>query len=230
MTDHPSEDLAAYAIGALDRAERAAVDAHLPTCAACRADLEALGDVAWSLAESASLDPPARTRGRLLDGVRSSRSREEPPLVALWRALTRPVPIAIPVALAVAVAFALVGLREARTDADAYARAVAGVADGRVVALAPTSDGTARGALVVPSSGSPYLILQLPAAPAGKTWEAWVIRGERPLAAGITGERSGLVTLVLSQALVPGDVVAVTLEEAGGVAVPRGQPVLLGKT
>jgi anti-sigma factor RsiW len=35
-------DLGAYAIGALDRRERAAIRRHLAVCAACRAEYEAL--------------------------------------------------------------------------------------------------------------------------------------------------------------------------------------------
>ena len=229
MIGHPREDLAAYAIGALEPPDRTAVDEHLRTCAPCRADAEAFGEVAWSLAESAAVAPPARLRGLIVDRVRSA-GRREGPFATLRRALARPVPALVPLALVVALVVALVGVRDARTEADAYARAVAGLVDARVVPLAPTADSGARGTLVLPAAGDPYLIMRLPAPPSGKTWEAWVIRAERPLAAGITGERSGVVTLVLSQSVMPGDVVAVTLEDAGGVASPRGQPVLLGKT
>lgn len=174
--------------------------------------------------------PPPGLRDRILRRVAIREVKPSSRLASLWHSLVRPVPLAVPVAVGLVLVAALAGLRDARTDADAYARAVAGIVDGRVVTLAPAADSAARGALVVPASGAPYLILQLPAPPSGKTWEAWVIRGERPLAAGITGERSGLVTLVLSQPVVAGDSVAVTLEDAGGVAAPRGRVVLQGKT
>lgn len=139
------------------------------------------------------------------------------------------VPLAVPMALVLLLAVSLAGLGSARTDADSYARAVAGVADGNVVTLAATPGSEARGSLVIPAGGEPYLILKLPAPPAGKTWEAWVIRGQQPLAAGISGDRSGVVTLVLSQPVRPGDAVALTLEDAGGVPAPRGAVVLQGR-
>ena len=88
----------------------------------------------------------------------------------------------------------------------------------------------ARGSLVVPANGSgPYLILDLPAAGAGKTWEAWVIRADTPIRAGVTDER-GVTTLTLTTGVVNGDTVAITAEPAGGVDAPTGPPVLAGKS
>lgn len=99
-----------------------------------------------------------------------------------------------------------------------------------MVPLDTGESGPVRGALVIPNSGRPYLVLQLPATPTGKAWEAWVIRGEVPLAAGITEGRSGVVTLLLTRPVLAGDVVAVTLEPAGGRDRPSSRPVLLGRT
>ena len=83
---------------------------------------------------------------------------------------------------------------------------------------------------VVSGSGAaPYLVLDLPAAPTAKTWEAWVVRGDTPLAAGITNDR-GVMTLVLTVGIASGDTVAVTLEPSGGLDRPTGKPVLAGKT
>jgi len=119
----------------------------------------------------------------------------------------------------------------ARRDSDRYASALSGIAGARVVALAPTGEvAGVRGSLVIPANGAaPYLILDLPAAPSGKTWEAWVLRGETPLAAGITNDR-GVTTLLLTAPLTTGDGVAVTLELSGGVDRVTGNPVLAGKT
>jgi anti-sigma-K factor RskA len=56
-----------------------------------------------------------------------------------------------------------------------------------------------------------------------------VIKGETPLAAGITSDR-GVTTLVLTAPVASGDTVAVTLEPSGGVDRVTGAPVLAGKT
>lgn len=57
-------------------------------------------------------------------------------------------------------------------------------------------------------------------APAGKTYEAWVIRDEVPRPAGLF--RGGCGTVELTRPVQEGDTVAVTLEAAGGSDVPKG--------
>ena len=240
MSIHPTDDLAAFSIGALDAADATRVEGHVAACAACREEVASFAEVAWGIAELApQVAPDASLRERVVQQAPAPLRRMAPPparatarpglLDGLRRIFDVRVPLAVPMALAVLLAAALAGFGSARTDADAYGRAVAGVADGSVVTLAATPGSEARGALVIPARGEPYLILKLPAPPAGKTWEAWVIRGQQPLAAGISGDRSGVVTLVLSQPVRPGDAVAVTLEDAGGVPAPRGAVVLQGR-
>ncbi len=214
--------------------ERPAVAAHLEGCDTCRADVRAFSETAWTLAETAEREPPARLRAAIVDrGTRDGGVSAPRPT---WRerivdAVRRPVPAAIPIGLAIALVVALVGYGGARRDADRYATAVAGVAGARVVPMAPTGElGNVRGSLVLPVNGAtPYLILELPAPPSGKTWEAWVLHGEQALAAGITDEH-GITTLVLTAPLGAGDAVAVTLEPSGGVQKVTGNPVLVGKT
>ncbi len=165
-----------------------------------------------------------------------SRERDAGPAI-VWRwirrldaALLRPVPLVVPIALAAALVVAAVGFASVRRDADTYQATVAGLAGARAVALDEVGDVLGvRGTLVLPDTGDAYLVLRLPEPPAGRTWEAWVIRGERPLAAGITGRRSGVFTLVLSTPVVPGDQIALTLEVAGGVSAPTTKPILAGR-
>ena len=230
MTDHPIDDLAAYALGVLDPEGRPRVAAHLGVCPTCRAETSALAETYWTIAEREGRDPPPRLRVAIVERAR----REGRPWswpARLWAEFRRPVPLAVPVALAAVLVVALVGYGAARRDADRYAAAVANAVGAKVVPLAATGAvGAARGSLVVPVNGSaPYLILDLPAAPSGKTWEAWVIRGDVPVRAGITGEQ-GVSTLTLSAALASGDTVAVTPEPEGGVDAPTGTPVLAGKS
>lgn len=231
MTLHPRDDLAALAIGALDADDARSVRAHLESCATCRAELRALEEAGYVVAATASRDTPAELRERIVERAR----RERPPSRAAPSSfldfLRRPVPLAVPVALAVLLAVSLALYGGARRDGDRYANALSGVVGARVVPLAPTGEvAGVRGSLVIPGDGStPYLILDLPAAPSGKTWEAWVLRGETPLAAGITNER-GVTTLVLTAPLASGDGVAVTLEPMGGVDRVTGAPVLAGRT
>jgi anti-sigma-K factor RskA len=65
-----AEDLALYALAALEGDERAALEQHLAGCAACRRELEQLrGDGALLALSAAGPKPPARARQRLMDAV-----------------------------------------------------------------------------------------------------------------------------------------------------------------
>jgi len=231
MTLHPRDDLAAFALGALDADEARAVRAHLDGCESCRAEMHALEEAAFAVATTAERDVPTRLRSAIVERARRDRTPPRAPSSSLLDILRRPVPLAVPVALAVLLVASLAVYAGARRDSDRYSSALSGIASARVVALAPTGEvAGVRGSLVIPADGSaPYLILDLPAAPSGKTWEAWVLRGETALAAGITNDR-GVTTLVLTVPIASGDGVAVTLEPSGGVDRVTGAPVLAGKT
>jgi len=231
---HPTEDLPAYALGALDEAERIRVAAHLETCDQCARDLAQLEDALYEAAAVGAVraEPPRDLRTRIIlqhRGARAVRASDWGARVREW--LARPVPLAVPLALIVLLVVSFVAIGTARRDADGYARALAGVADGRVVALAPQKNAPAdaRGALVIPRSGDPYVVLELSSPPNGKAWEAWVIKGQRPIAAGLSGS-GGVFTIVLSAPVGAGDVVAVTLEPAVGSSAPTSDPVLAGGT
>lgn len=230
MTLHPRDDLAAFALGALDAEETRALRVHLAGCETCRAELRALNEAAFAIAETAERDVPPGLRATIVQRARGEGTPRRPARSVL-DAFRRPVPLAVPVLLAVLLAISLAAYGGARRDSDRYASALSGIAGAKVVALGATGEvAGVRGSLVIPSNGTaPYLILDLPAAPSGKTWEAWILRGETPLAAGITNDR-GVTTLVLTVPLASGDGVAVTLEPSGGVDRVTGTPVLAGKT
>ncbi|MDQ2952239.1 MAG: anti-sigma factor, partial [Chloroflexota bacterium] len=83
-----------------------------------------------------------------------------------------------------------------------------------------------RGAVILPPNGAPFVVLRIPAPPAGRTWEAWVLRGDTPIPAGVSSA-GGIVTITLTAPLGAGDGVAVTLEQAGGSSAPTTPPVLV---
>jgi anti-sigma-K factor RskA len=62
-----AEAAAAYALGALDASDRAGFEAHLATCASCRADVEAYRQVSGALGASvAPVAPPLDLKARVL--------------------------------------------------------------------------------------------------------------------------------------------------------------------
>lgn len=231
MTDHVADDdLALYAAGILDDADRDAVGRHLAGCASCRASLERAERVAWGLAAAAARPVPAALRERIV-----ARHRRR----GLFERLGLPAPL--PAALLVAV-LALVVLplslvvAQTRTDLereralrDEYARVLTAIAaGGQVVPLRPSAGVTGRGALVIARDAQAYLVLELPEPPPGKAYEAWVIRRGVPVRAGMAPARSGVVTVRLEHAPRAGDITAVTLESATGVDRPTSDPLLVG--
>jgi Anti-sigma-K factor rskA, C-terminal/Putative zinc-finger len=74
-----ADDLALYALSALEGDDRVELEKHLATCSACRLELEQLrGDGALLALSTTGPRPPARARQRLLDAV----AKETPTSVA----------------------------------------------------------------------------------------------------------------------------------------------------
>src|SRR5271165_131755 len=86
-----ADDLALYALGALEGEERLAVEKHLDECSACRSELELLrGDAALLAFSTSGPRPPARSRERLMAAIAKEPRRlpvHPPKRVAWWRAL-----------------------------------------------------------------------------------------------------------------------------------------------
>jgi anti-sigma-K factor RskA len=80
------------------------------------------------------------------------------------------------------------------------------------------------GNVVAQTDGNATLFARLRPAPAGKTYEAWVIRGSVALPAGVF-KGGGTVELHLTRAAKPGDKIAVTIEPSGGSKKPTTTPI-----
>ena len=222
------EQLAAYALDALDDDERVEFEHHLATCERCRADLPGLRDAATALAADVdAVAPPHELRTRVLDQARA----ERPNVVPLkTRRSVQPLVWVAGVAAAAAVALAVWGglqhrsLDRERSARRAAERALAVLGD-RQATLAALNGGD--GTLAVSSDGRGVLTVSgLPAAPRGKTYEAWVIpSGAAPQRAGLF--RGGQTTTVLLKRPVPrSGVVAVTVEPSGGSDAPTTKPFI----
>jgi len=193
MTNEDLHELvAAYALDALDADERSAYESHLADCEQCRADLHDLGGTVGALGlATEGPAPPAELRDRILVAA-----REEGPsnLVALRPRRTRD--------------YAAVAV---------VAAAVVGLAIGLYAAL---SGGPTRQLAVSVAGGvARATVSGFDTAPAGKTYELWVIEGKTPRPAGLFGG-GGKQVVVLSRPAPGGSTVAVTLERAGGASVP----------
>ena len=219
---------AAYALDALDADEAHAYEAHLSQCERCREELAALSEPATALAWAVDAPvPPAELRGRILDAAAADRTNVVPlrrPWLLRATAAAAAVAACVAVGLGIWASSLLDSVHRARASRVAVARAVEILAD-------PTSRridvAGARGMVAVDPTGQAALMLKhLPAAPAGKTYEAWVISpGGSPKPAGmfLGGETTTVIRLELPVPV--GSTVAATMERAGGVDAPTGAPV-----
>src|SRR5919109_310159 len=95
---------AAYALDALDAAERREYEAHLALCERCRAELASLSEAASALAYGVEAPaPPPRLRARILDSARAERTNVVPlrPRWAIPAAVTAVAAVAAVIALAI---------------------------------------------------------------------------------------------------------------------------------
>jgi anti-sigma-K factor RskA len=84
----------------------------------------------------------------------------------------------------------------------------------------------ANGSVVIGAGSNGVLVVSnLATAPAGKTYEAWVIQDSAPVPAG-TFDGGGTVAVRLERPVPGGAVVAVTVERAGGVDQPTSKPII----
>jgi anti-sigma-K factor RskA len=91
-------------------------------------------------------------------------------------------------------------------------------------------DGTTATAHWSASLGSAVLVAEGLDAPAeGKTYELWYVRGETPISAGVFDVDDGQATALLSGDMHQGDVIAVTVEQAGGSpdGLPTTDPIIV---
>jgi anti-sigma factor RsiW len=203
----------AYALDALSPEEVEAYEAHLAHCEQCREELAHFQGAAEALAYAAGPEPApaAELRERILVAARAERANVVP-LRPRW---ARPVAAVAAVAACLAVGLLAwnVSLRNQLGDARSALRGI------------PVSG--ANGSVVVGYSGSGALVLSdLRSAPAGKTYEAWVIAGGKATRAGVFAGGAGTVVIKLEHAVPAGAIVAVTVEEAGGVSQPTQKPII----
>lgn len=212
---------AAYALDALDPEDERAYEEHLARCERCRAELSALAQTATALAYAVDAPPPPPAlRDRIVAAATSERERVVP-LRPRWA-----VPAA---ALAAAAAAAAIGVGVWAASLQSELSSASRASADRVVSMLATpgavslSLSSRRGALVVVPDGRAALVTGLGPAPAGMTYEAWVIEpGASPRPAGLF---PGGGTVVLDVPVRAGSIVAVTVEPWAGSPAPTAAPI-----
>jgi anti-sigma-K factor RskA len=226
VDDCDLRDLAApYAVGALDDAGRERFEAHLGGCVVCTREVDALRDSLLVLAHASGEEtPPPELRERVMAAVaREARADRAPERKREPFGRRRWTMTIVPSLAMAAAAIAAIVLLAGRSSTPAPLKALGSYSK---VALRGAG-GRRAGDVYVNRAGKVVALMSMPAAPAGKTYEAWVMVGgdeTRAEPAGLfRGGRKEYV--VLRQRAHPGDVVGFTLEPRGGSPRPTTQPL-----
>ncbi len=245
MSEHCQhhDTVASYLLGALADAERRDFEAHLPTCAHCREDLASLRIVADALPLAVTpVAPPPQLRDRLMETVRAEAdvlsaagpaadqpARKRAPRRSRSFAFSRPLALAgAAAALVVGVAVGF-GVGSATNDEHTKTQTVVQV---RTVQAAVDTRAAPQGtAVIVLRDGVATLRVRgLPAPPAGKVYEVWLLRrgaaAPSPTDALFSVSRaagSGRVALPNVRGV---EAVLVTAEPDGGSPAPTSQPFI----
>lgn len=244
------ELLGAYALNAVDDDERVAIDAHLPTCPRCRAEVGNHLEVAGMLASAGGRAPEGvwdRIAGSLDERVRApldvpaapGASRDMAAVVSLdaRRRVSARVVAALATAAAVLIVALAVGvvrqgdrldeLESALAD-DSLMRAASlaqADPDAKVARLSSLDGEVAVSAVVLPN-GTGYLLGgKVPELASNRTYQLWGLRGDHAVSLGVLGADFEVAPFTVGS---PVDQLALTEEVAGGVVQSRNPPRAAG--
>ncbi len=228
----------AYALGATDREEGLAVEAHLPSCPECRALLVEHRSLADDLLFAMPpLAAPAGMAERMQRQLAAAQAQAAPP--SRWTRLRSG--WALP-ALAGLVALLVItnlywwsrasGLERRASMLDS---SLAGLGSAPYASLrADPSGGNAQGVLYRSGDGQVALVCvyNMPALPAGKTYQLWLVKDGARESGGVfqvTQDGFGLLTVRPQGPLDAYDALGITVEPEGGSPAPT-TPRVIGTT
>lgn len=259
MNGHPQfEDFDLYALGALDMDERREIETHIKGCGECAQKLaEARSRIAVLSLTVSSEAPPPRVKQQLMArvnaqaverAVKKTPEKNESWWSTFWNKATAAWALAA-VCAAVAVFFAVTSYRlsgtveqyraEAASQRAAVTRAnaILGLLNAKntvgvtLTALPEKPQPTGR-VLYHPNYGLLFYAQNLPAAPADRVYQLWLVPTKgNPISAGVfEPDSKGVASIVLPSLPkgVPAKAFAVTIEPQGGVSQPTGPKILIG--
>jgi anti-sigma-K factor RskA len=243
------EDLALYALGALQGDDRVALEKHLDSCAECRRELEQLqGDMALLAWSAAGAKPPARSRERLMKSVSREPRKVGAPKHRSWWVLAPWFAVLILAGVAV-----WLGMRNndfekrlTRIQQD-FAAKEAQVEEAREIVATLTAKDAQRVTLVAaktppqPQGKAIYvrergrlifIASDFPQLPPRRAYELWLIpKAGSPIPAGVfKPDAHGSATIVHPPlpAGTEAKAFAITVEPDSGSSAPTSTPIMLG--
>jgi len=237
------EDLAAaYALGALANDERRKFETYLTEHPELQAEVEALGEAAMLLAFAPQeYEPPPGLRRNVLErvGGETGTTPFESGRRSRLRALLGPAGLGAAAAvLAVLVGLVVwnLSLQDSNEELQADVRELQGESEAlrtdaeeiRTYELQGSGAASeARGQVMTTGEGPAVLMAQdLPPAPEGQVYEAWVLHDGVPQPAGLFEPVGEPAVAAIEAPLEGADAVAVTLEPDGGSPMPTSDILL----
>ncbi|MDQ3236634.1 MAG: anti-sigma factor [Actinomycetota bacterium] len=226
------ELLDAYALGALSDEERREFEKNLTEHPQRQAEVDDLVAVAGLMALApVELEPSSGLRKRLMRTVRASGAASEPtrrPLFNRLRDLFGYQALA-----AGAAAVALIGLLSwnvlLQGELQNFRSQPTVDAEPRVLEFqAVESAGSASGELIVLEGQQGVLVAKdMPRIKEGQVWQIWVIEGDEPKPGGLfQPDQEDPVAASMTRSPGEGDIVAITVEPAGGSSAPTSDPIM----
>jgi anti-sigma-K factor RskA len=260
MNDHPTreEDFDLYALGALEGAEKQALESHIAFCLGCAQKVaDARGRIAMLALAAPPAKAPAIVKEHLLQQIRGARGQGEVALTEMKlqpgsrAVLSRWTAILLPIAAVLAVATFLLWNTNRRLDSQLAAlrvsaqqqeeqlqdaRDITGLitaGDTITVQLAP-QPAMPRGAAHVMYNTKMGMLMyegQIPPAPAAKSYQLWLLPASgNPISCGVFNPVAGQPDhwMMKLPEGIEPKAFAVTLEPSGGMPQPTGPKVLVG--
>ncbi len=233
---HPLDDLALYALDALEADDVGTIEAHLAACAACRQELTAHEEALGALVEDGP--PPAlwdAVQAQIRDSgptpvngapLHLGSDHAHPDRSARRRGMRRR--LAMLAAAAALAAVLGVGLGTRLNDVDNGSGTLAGVStDGTTVAVLADAHGADVARVVTNEGGDVVILEELPQLAAERTYQLWSVGGPRPVSLGLMGGDGHDATMPVSLPATATKL-AISEEPARGSTTPTGPVVASG--
>jgi anti-sigma-K factor RskA len=230
------ENIPAYAIGALDVEEIAALEAHLQTCASCRTELAEYRLVSESMLTALPpKQPSAALRKRLQSRLPSAQGTSRPRFAWSFNRLAAGLVIA---ALLVLNLLSFIQLRQIQNqqadlvhEVEDAQMALALLSSPNIQMLAINGENVSGTILLDKQNNTAVLIAQhLPQLKENQIYQIWLVQGDGDrVSAGLFRPESG--ELYTTKAIAPAQTfsdfvgIGVTVEPAGGSDHPTGERV-----
>ncbi len=227
----------AYALDAVDDAERDRFEHHLHRCQPCSHEVRGFHETATRLAMAVARQPPPTLRERVL--TTAARTPQLPPVTPAHAAppRARRMPrlavglVAAGMAVVIALGITLGVTRRQLDEARSQQQAIAAVLTSPGVSVVTRRTSLGGTATVLVSRSRQKMIFTaagLPPLPRAKVYQLWLLGPPRTRSAGLLPPPTGGRTApVLASGVTGGDSVGVTVEPAGGSPQPTTTPIVV---